>query len=85
MISSLIIGLIAGTLGKLIMPGKDPGGIIVTLLLGLAGSFVGGFVGRFIPFISNEGGFSIGNIVTSTIGAIILLLIYRVIMSKKSK
>ena len=72
----IIIGLIAGALAKLIMPGDDPGGIIVTILIGIAGAFVGGFLTRLIGLA--EGGF-IWTIVVATIGAIILLAIYRML------
>lgn len=83
---TILIGLIAGSLGKLIMPGKDPGGKVVTILIGIAGSFVGNFVGRFLPFIpEGNGGFNIGTIISATIGAIILLFLYRVITKKKNK
>jgi uncharacterized membrane protein YeaQ/YmgE (transglycosylase-associated protein family) len=70
----LIIGLVAGALAKLIMPGKDPGGVIVTMLLGVAGSFVAGFLGRSI------GHYQPGDrpgLIASVIGAIILLGCYR--------
>ena len=81
---TIIIGLIAGALGKFIMPGKDPGGIIVTILIGIAGSFVGNFVSGLLPFIpTGDGGLSIGSIVSATIGAIILLFLYRLIMKMK--
>ncbi|MEM7383366.1 MAG: GlsB/YeaQ/YmgE family stress response membrane protein [Verrucomicrobiota bacterium] len=82
----IVLGLIAGALGKLIMPGKDPGGWIVTILLGIAGAFVGGFVGRLVPFLpSTEGGLSFSSIITATIGAVILLLLYRLFVKMKSK
>lgn len=70
----IIIGLIAGALGKLIMPGDDPGGIIVTIILGIAGAFVGGFLANLIGI---GGGGIIWSIIIATIGAIILLAIYR--------
>jgi uncharacterized membrane protein YeaQ/YmgE (transglycosylase-associated protein family) len=70
----IIIGAIAGALGKLIMPGDDPGGIIVTILLGIAGAFVGGFLASLIGI---GGGGIIWSIIIATIGAIILLAIYR--------
>ncbi len=71
---TLIIGLIIGAVAKLLMPGKDPGGIIVTMLLGIAGSFVGTYLGRM--FGHYRDGSSAGFIM-SVIGAMILLLIYR--------
>ena len=75
-IGMLVIGLIAGVVAKLIMPGKDPGGVIVTILLGLAGSVVAGFLGR--SFGLYEPG-QMGGVVASVIGAILLLGVYRII------
>ena len=72
----IIIGGIAGALAKLIMPGDDPGGIIVTILLGIAGAFIGGFLAGLIGL--GGGGF-IWTIILATIGAIILLAIYRAV------
>jgi uncharacterized membrane protein YeaQ/YmgE (transglycosylase-associated protein family) len=77
-IAWIIVGLIAGALGKLIMPGDDPGGIIVTILLGMAGAIVGGFVTQNLLGLG-EGGF-IWSIIVATLGAILLLAIYRLIM-----
>ncbi|MDT0619746.1 MAG: GlsB/YeaQ/YmgE family stress response membrane protein [Salinisphaeraceae bacterium] len=75
-LSWIILGLIAGALAKWIMPGKDPGGIIVTMLIGIAGAFVGGFVGSLVG-LGTTGGLSLGSIVTAIIGALILLAGYR--------
>ena len=69
-----IIGLIIGVLAKLIMPGKDPGGIIVTMLLGIAGSLLAGWLGRAVGWYRE--GQSAGFIM-SVVGAIVLLIIYR--------
>jgi uncharacterized membrane protein YeaQ/YmgE (transglycosylase-associated protein family) len=74
----IIVGLIAGALAKWIMPGPDPGGIIVTILIGIAGAFVGGWLLAFFGF-GTVGGLSIGSILTAVLGAIVLLAIYRVI------
>lgn len=74
-----IIGLIVGALAKFIMPGKDPGGIIVTMLLGIAGSFIATFLGRAVGWY--QAGQAAGFIM-SLIGAIVLLVIYR--LFKKS-
>jgi len=71
----IIIGAIAGALGKLIMPGDDPGGFIVTILLGIAGAFVGGFIAQNL--LGMRGGGFIWTIIVATIGAILLLAIYR--------
>jgi uncharacterized membrane protein YeaQ/YmgE (transglycosylase-associated protein family) len=74
--SWIILGLIAGALAKWIMPGKDGGGIIVTMLLGIAGAFVGGWVGSLVG-LGTTGGLSIGSIITATVGAFLLLFVYR--------
>ena len=76
----MIIGLIVGSLAKLIMPGRDPGGIIVTMLLGIAGSLVGGVLGRLLGLYGP--GESAGFIV-STLGAILLLALYRLIVTHR--
>ena len=72
----IIVGGIAGALAKLIMPGDDPGGIIVTILIGIAGAFIGGFLAGLIGL---GGGGWIWSIIIATIGAIILLAIYRAV------
>ena len=72
----IVFGLIAGVLAKLIMPGDDPGGIIVTIIIGIVGAFVGGFVVRLLGGTGLTG-FSIWSILVATLGAIILLAIYR--------
>lgn len=78
----IVIGLIAGALGKLIMPGDDPGGIIVTTLTGMVGAVVGGFV-MYSILGFNQGGF-VWSIIVATIGAIILLAIYRLIVGRRT-
>jgi uncharacterized membrane protein YeaQ/YmgE (transglycosylase-associated protein family) len=70
----IIVGLIAGALAKFIMPGDDPGGFVITILLGIAGAIVGGFLASLIGI--GGGGF-IWTTLIATIGAIILLAIYR--------
>ena len=75
----LIIGLIVGAIAKLIMPGKDPGGIIVTIILGIAGAFLAGFLGRAMGWYG-EG--DAAGFIASVIGAIILLIIYRMIAGR---
>jgi len=76
----LIIGLIAGAVAKLIMPGRDPGGILVTMLLGVAGSFLAGFLGRAVGWYRDPG--SGPGIIASIIGSLILLGIYRVAIGR---
>ena len=75
-VSWIIIGLLAGVLGKLIMPGRDPGSFIITIVIGMVGALVGGFIVRLL---GGEGvtGFNIWSILVATLGAIILLALYR--------
>jgi uncharacterized membrane protein YeaQ/YmgE (transglycosylase-associated protein family) len=79
----IVVGLIAGALGKLIMPGDDPGGVIVTILLGMAGALVGGFIAQNLLGF-DEGGF-IWSIIVATVGAIILLAIYRMVVGDRRR
>jgi uncharacterized membrane protein YeaQ/YmgE (transglycosylase-associated protein family) len=77
----IIIGIVAGVLGKFIMPGKDPGGFVVTILLGIAGALLAGFIGQAVGFYSaGQGAGWIG----ATVGAVILLAIYRVVKGRTS-
>lgn len=77
-LSWIVVGLIAGVLGKLIMPGDDPGGFIVTILLGIVGAFVGGFVVSLFGGIGVTG-FNVWSILVATLGAVILLAAYRLV------
>jgi uncharacterized membrane protein YeaQ/YmgE (transglycosylase-associated protein family) len=70
------MGLIVGALAKWIMPGKDPGGFIITICLGIAGAFVGGFIGSALG-LGKVTGFNIGSFLLATGGAVILLALYR--------
>jgi uncharacterized membrane protein YeaQ/YmgE (transglycosylase-associated protein family) len=79
-LTTLIIGLIVGALAKLIMPGKDPGGFIITILLGVAGAFIAGWLGQALGWY--EAGESPG-IIMSVIGAVILLAIYRAVIGRR--
>jgi len=72
----LIVGLVVGAIAKLLMPGRDPGGFIVTILLGIAGSLVGGFL--------FHGGDTRSGLIGSVVGALILLLLYRLIIGRRS-
>lgn len=74
----IIFGLIAGALAKLLMPGKDPGGFIVTMLIGIAGAVVGGFIGTLIGF-GSVSGFDLRSFLVAIVGAMLLLLVYRLI------
>jgi uncharacterized membrane protein YeaQ/YmgE (transglycosylase-associated protein family) len=79
---TLIIGLVVGAIAKLLMPGRDPGGIIVTMLIGIAGAFIAGFIGRSLGWYSDPG--QGPGIIASVVGAIILLFIYRLIVGRRS-
>jgi uncharacterized membrane protein YeaQ/YmgE (transglycosylase-associated protein family) len=76
-----VIGLIIGAVAKLLMPGKDPGGWIVTMLLGLAGSFLAGFLGHKLGWYQE--GQSAGFLM-SVLGAVLLLFLYRMLIAKKT-
>jgi uncharacterized membrane protein YeaQ/YmgE (transglycosylase-associated protein family) len=72
----ILLGLIAGALAKLIMPGKDPGGVIVTILIGIAGALVGGFIGSQLG-VGGITGIDLVSILTAIGGAVLLLFLYR--------
>jgi uncharacterized membrane protein YeaQ/YmgE (transglycosylase-associated protein family) len=76
----ILFGLIVGIVAKFVMPGRDPGGIIVTILLGIAGALLGGFLGRAVGWYGpNEpAGF-----IVATLGAILLLVIYRMMVGRR--
>jgi uncharacterized membrane protein YeaQ/YmgE (transglycosylase-associated protein family) len=77
----IVFGLIVGAIAKLLMPGKDPGGIIVTMLLGIVGALLGGFAGRAMGLYGpNES----AGIFMSILGAILVLFIYRMMIGRKS-
>lgn len=76
----LVIGLVIGIIAKLLMPGKDPGGCIITMLIGIAGSMLAGYIGRALGWYA-EG--QPAGFIMSIVGAILLLLIYRIILGKK--
>ncbi|MDN5701325.1 MAG: GlsB/YeaQ/YmgE family stress response membrane protein, partial [Kocuria sp.] len=82
-ISWIVLGLIAGALAKLIMPGRQGGGIIVTIILGIIGAILGGFLGSLIGIGSLESVFDIGTIITAIVGALIVLFIYGAVTGRK--
>jgi uncharacterized membrane protein YeaQ/YmgE (transglycosylase-associated protein family) len=80
MLSAIIAGLVVGALAKLVMPGRDPGGVIITILLGIAGAIVGTYIGRAIGFYGTNQG---AGIIMSILGAMLLLWIYRLVQRRR--
>jgi uncharacterized membrane protein YeaQ/YmgE (transglycosylase-associated protein family) len=81
-ISWIIFGLVAGAVAKFIMPGKDPGGFIWTIVIGIVGAFVGGLIANMIGFGAVGPGFDLKSFLFAVGGAIILLAIYRFVKGK---
>ena len=77
----IVFGLVVGIIAKLLMPGKDPGGIIVTMLIGIAGALLGGFIGRAMGFYGPE---QAAGWLMSIGGAILLLLLYRLMVRRRA-
>jgi uncharacterized membrane protein YeaQ/YmgE (transglycosylase-associated protein family) len=82
--SWIIMGLIAGAIAKFLVPGKDPGGCIVTPIIGVVGALVGGFIATYLGF-GGISGFDIRSLVIATLGAIILLVVLRLFKGDKGK
>jgi uncharacterized membrane protein YeaQ/YmgE (transglycosylase-associated protein family) len=78
-IAWIIVGLIGGAIAKLLMPGKDPGGLIITILLGVAGAVLGGFLSIALGLGNGVDDFDVGTIVLAVVGAMILLAGYRMV------
>lgn len=76
----ILFGLIVGIVGKFLMPGRDPGGFILTILLGIAGALLGGFIGRFLG-LYREG--EPAGFLMAVVGSIVLLIIYRLIAGRR--
>jgi uncharacterized membrane protein YeaQ/YmgE (transglycosylase-associated protein family) len=84
-IAFIILGLLAGALAKAILPGDDPGGFIITALIGIAGALIGGFLaGALFNADPMDEFFDVSTWLTAIIGSIILLLIYRMVVSRRS-
>lgn len=77
----IVFGLIVGAVAKLLMPGRDPGGIIVTMLLGIAGAVAGGYIGRALGWYGPEDG---AGFLMSLVGAVVLLGIYRMVVGRRT-
>ena len=83
-ISWIVFGLIAGVVAKLLMPGHDPGGCIITMLLGVAGAFVGGFLYWLLTDQEVFFQFDLGSLVVAVLGAIVILAIYRLVVGRRA-
>ena len=80
----IVVGLIAGVLAKLLMPGKDPGGIILTVLLGIGGAVLGGFIAVALDISNGVDDFDIGTIVLAVLGAMLILAAYRMVLGGRA-
>ena len=80
----IILGLIAGAIAKAIMPGRDPGGFIVTALIGIVGAVIGGFIGNMLFGIGGVSGVDIRSILIAVVGALLLLWIYRMAVGRRA-
>ena len=76
----IVFGLVVGVIAKLLMPGKDPGGFIITVLIGIAGAVVGGYAGRALGWYGPD---EPAGFIVATRGAVVLLLVYRMLTGKK--
>jgi uncharacterized membrane protein YeaQ/YmgE (transglycosylase-associated protein family) len=83
MIGAIILGILAGYIAKALMPGKDPGGFFVTILLGLAGSLVGFFIFTELLGIGDDQAFDLGGLIGAIIGTMILLGVYRAVVGNR--
>lgn len=83
-LSWIVFGLIAGIIAKVVMPGRDPGGCIVTILLGIAGAFLGGFLYSLFTGGPIDTQFDLGSFFVAVIGAVIILAIYRAVVGRNA-
>ena len=81
----IVVGLIGGALAKMLMPGNDPGGIILTIVLGIAGAIVGGFIAVALGISNGIDDFDIGSIFLSVVGSMLLLFVYGAVTGNGSK
>ena len=80
----IVLGLVAGAIAKALMPGDDPGGIIVTILIGIVGAVVGGFLWNVLSGNDSYGDFDIGGILIAVLGAMLLLFVYRKVSDRQT-
>ena len=84
-IAWIIVGLIAGAIAKFLMPGDDPGGLILTILLGIAGAIVGGFIAVALNISNGIDDFDIGTIVLAVLGSMLILFGYRLVVGDRAR
>ncbi|MCP3819751.1 GlsB/YeaQ/YmgE family stress response membrane protein [Streptomyces sp. A3M-1-3] len=84
-IAWILVGLLAGIIAKTLMPGRDPGGIIITMLIGIAGGLLGGRLGKVIFGVDSiDGFFDLSTWVAAIVGSLILLILYRLVTGNRS-
>jgi uncharacterized membrane protein YeaQ/YmgE (transglycosylase-associated protein family) len=83
-IAWIVLGLIAGAIAKAIMPGRDPGGFIVTALIGIVGAIVGGFLGQSLLGVGQTSGVNLPSILTAIVGSLLVLWIYRMVTRRSA-
>ncbi|MCB5166505.1 GlsB/YeaQ/YmgE family stress response membrane protein [Streptomyces bambusae] len=81
----ILLGLLAGIIAKAVMPGRDPGGIIITMLIGIAGALLGGWLGKVMFDVESiDGFFELSTWIAAIVGSLILLLLYRLVAGRRS-
>ena len=85
MISWVVLGLIAGAIAKMLMPGRDPGGCIITILLGIGGAFLGGWIGKTLFHVQLGKFFDLRTWGLAILGSVVILILYRVIFGSRSR
>jgi uncharacterized membrane protein YeaQ/YmgE (transglycosylase-associated protein family) len=83
LLSWAVFGLLAGAIAKLIMPGKDPGGCLVTIALGVTGALIGGYIGDTLLGFGRVDGFNLRSLGIAILGSIVLLTLYRLLLARR--
>lgn len=84
-LSWLFFGFVIGALAKFIMPGRDPGGWLITSFIGIVGAFFGGYFGSLFGYTTAAGSWTMGSIITAIAGSVALLLAYRIFFRRKAR
>ncbi|HEV3455856.1 MAG TPA: GlsB/YeaQ/YmgE family stress response membrane protein [Thermoanaerobaculia bacterium] len=80
----IVLGLVAGLIAKALVPGRDPGGCIITILIGIAGALLGGWLSTLFGFGGLAGGLDLRNLIIAVLGAIVLLVLWRLLHGRKA-